>query len=124
MARAVSAEMHSGFIALRTRFSMDMIRRYAGMQLTDAEEADVARIDTIWPECVARSGGPYLFGEWSVADCFYTPVVSRFETYGFATSEPATDYADAVRRHPHYVEWLESAKAEPLTIQIDQLAGV
>jgi glutathione S-transferase len=123
-ARSVVAEMHSGFLALRARFSMDMVRRHYGMLPTAAEEADIDRIDRLWSECLKSSGGPFLFGDWTLADCFYAPVVSRFETYGFATSLVSTAYRDAVRAHPHYREWQQAAEAEPWSLSLEQLAGV
>ena len=72
---------------------------------------------------LGQYGGPYLFGEWSVADCFFAPVVSRFETFGIATSAAATSYAERVRAHPHFAEWLEAAHAEPWETPLEVLIG-
>jgi glutathione S-transferase len=85
-ARAVTAEMHSGFAALRTHMPMDLRahrpdRGAAVLQRADVA-TDVARIQEIWSDCLARSGGPLLFGAFSIADAFYAPVVTRFRTYG------------------------------------------
>ena len=122
-ARSIVAEMHSGFTALRSDFPMDMARRHNGVMPSAAVEADVARIDQIWADCVRRYGGPYLFGEWCLADCFYAPVVSRFETYGIATGLASTSYAERVKQHPHYQGWHAAAQNEPWETPLEVLMG-
>ena len=118
LARSVVAEMHSGFTAIRQSLPMDMIRHHKDVVLGDAELADIARIEALWAQCIAASGGPYLFGAWSVADCFYAPVVSRFQTYDVVTGSTSAEYSGRVRAHPHYREWLDAAQAEPWVIPI------
>src|SRR4051812_19119520 len=82
-ARSVSAEMHSGFADLRSSMPMD-IRGKQTVPMTPDLAADIARIDALWSDCRATygRGGDYLFGAWCAADAMYTPVVSRFRTYG------------------------------------------
>ena len=122
-ARSVVAEMHSGFLALRSEFPMDMLSRHAGVMPSLAAEADISRIDALWRDCLAVSGGPFLFGEWSAADCFYAPVVSRFETFGLAASADSSAYADRVKTHPDYREWLAAARQEPWETPLSVLMG-
>ena len=85
-ARAVTAEMHSGFAALRTYMPMDMRSNRPDPapppRSAPTSSADIARIQAIWSDCLARSGGPLLFGAFSIADAFFAPVVTRFRTYG------------------------------------------
>jgi len=82
-ARAIAAEMHAGFSALRQQLPMNICRRVMSRPLEAAAGADVARIDAIWSECRARfgRGGPFLYGAFGAADAMYAPVVSRFHTY-------------------------------------------
>ncbi|MDB5888762.1 MAG: glutathione S-transferase [Rhodocyclales bacterium] len=118
VARAVSAEMHSGFSALRTHMSMNIRKDYSGHGRTPEVLEDIARIEAIWQDCRQRFGaaGPYLFGAWSIADIMYAPVCMRFVTYGVAPAGFAGDYAGdylrSVLSHPHVQEWLAASRAE------------
>ena len=114
VARAVSAEMHSGFTTLRSLWPMNARARNRRTALTTALEADVERIDQIWNDCRGRFGGagPWLFGEYSVADAMYAPVVLRFNTYGASVSQTARWYMAAVLEDPLLQEWLRAAKQE------------
>ena len=119
-ARSVAAEMHSGFAALRTHMSMDIRGRYperGAAALARAEVAvDVDRIRSIWTDCLAASGGPFLFGGFSIADAFYAPVVTRFNTYAVALATPLKAYSDAVFALPAMQQWVAASAAEPETI--------
>lgn len=119
-ARAVTAEMHSGFAALRTHMSMDIRARYpergAAAQQRDDVAADIARIKEVWTECLA-AGGPLLFGEFSLADAFYAPVVTRFATYGVALPDPLAAYSDRVIALPSMQRWIAAARTEVETIE-------
>jgi len=90
LARSISAEMHSGFTALRSNCPMNLGRRYATRDRGEGVARDVARIQEIWRDARARfgAGGPFLFGTFSAADAMYAPIVSRFETYGIEVSAP------------------------------------
>jgi len=109
-ARSISAEMHSGFAALRQCWPMRAVERL-DVPLSPAAVADVARIDEIWQACL-RKNGPWLFGEFSIADAMYAPVVLRFNTYGAKLSAVAADYARRVLDEPHLREWLREAQQE------------
>jgi glutathione S-transferase len=114
VARAVSAEMHAGFGALRRDMSMNIRARYPGMGRTPECLAEVARILTIWTDCRARfgSGGDFLFGRFGIADAMFAPVVLRFQTYGVALMGAAKDYAEAVLALPAMQEWVADGVAE------------
>jgi glutathione S-transferase len=93
-ARSISAEMHSGFMALRGECGMNLHRPVGAKRLSDQARADVARIVQIWTECRERYGrtGPYLFGSFSAADAMYAPVVHRFRTYAIEVTPAAAGY--------------------------------
>ena len=118
-ARCVVAEMHSGFQDLRRNLFMDLKQRHHVPDRVAAAAADIARVQAIWEECRATHGaeGPFLFGGFTIADCFYAPVCTRFDTWGVALSPVARAYADAVLAHPAMVAWRKAALAEPWTIE-------
>jgi glutathione S-transferase len=117
IARSVSAEMHSGFATLRSLWPMNARARNRHTAMTAALEADIERIDEIWNDCRARfgAGGPWLFGDYSIADAMYAPVVLRFNTYGANVSQTARWYMAAVLEDPLLQEWLQAAKLETWT---------
>lgn len=113
-ARSVSAEMHSGFAALRTAWSMRAAARGLDVPPGPAAEADIARIDEIWSDCRARyaTEGPWLFGRYSIADAMYAPIVLRFDTYGARLSDAARGYFATVLQDPHLQQWVHGAEFE------------
>ena len=115
LARSISAEMHSGFQGLRSSWSMKAAARNLDVPLGPAALADVARIDEIWTGCREErpSGGPWLFGRYSIADAMYTPVVLRFNTYGAQLSAGARGYVETALQDPHLQEWIRGAEHEP-----------
>ena len=122
-ARSVSAEMHSGFQALRDKLPMNCRATGRRVAPTPALRKDIARIERIWSKCrQAHSGsGPWLFGGFSIADCMFAPVAFRFETYGIGLSEAAEDYRRSVLNHESMREWLEHARNEPETIEAEEV---
>lgn len=118
VARAVSAEMHSGFPNLRSNMSMNVRRSLPGVGRNELVDKDIARITTIWNDCRTKfgAGGPFLFGAFSNADAMYGPVVTRFKTYGVALDPVSQAYADAMLTHPAMREWYISAAGEPWVI--------
>ena len=112
-ARAVAAEMHAGFVALRRDMPMDCTSRLT-VAATDEVKADIARIVDIWHDCRRRrgSGDRFLFGSFGAADAMFAPVVSRFVTYGVELPAEAAVYRDAVMALPALREWVEGAAAE------------
>jgi len=120
LARAVSAEMHAGFAPLRQHMPMNMRASHPGRGRTEASLANIARITKLWRQCRAGhgGGGPFLFGAgFTVADCMFAPVVSRFRTYGVELDEVCAGYAAAVWAHPPLARWFAAACAEPWTIE-------
>ena len=119
MARALVAEMHSSFLSLRRELPMNVRRRIAIEDLTDATKHDVVRILTLWAEARARFGnsGPFLFGTFGAADIFYAPVVSRFVTYGVGVPGFAQAYVEAMWEHDWTQEWIAAAEDEEWVIE-------
>jgi glutathione S-transferase len=111
-ARAVCAEMHSGFSALRANMPFNVRRRSPGKGRAPGVEQDIERIVGLWRECLS-SGDPFLFGEFGLADAFYAPVVIRFRTYAVPLAQPEAAWADRVLEHEHVWAWCEAAEAEP-----------
>ena len=123
VARAVTAEMHAGFAALRDHMPMDLRGRYPGLGRGPGVAEDIARVLAIWEDCRARfgRGGDYLFGGFSLADAAYAPVVTRFVTYEVPLEGPAAAYRDAVLAWPALEAWTEAARAEPWVIAFPDL---
>ena len=119
VARAVTAEMHAGFAALRRELPMDLRNGYPRRDLAPGTARDVSRIVDIWQDYRMRfgAGGDFLFGGFSLADAAYAPVVSRFVTYDVALPEVAAAYRDAVMAWPAMIEWAAAAEAEPWIIE-------
>jgi glutathione S-transferase len=113
-ARSVSSEMHSGFAELRKTCPMDILNRYPGHTITAETAQNIARITQIWTECrqAHRDKGDFLFGPFSIADCFYAPVVTRFHSYDVKLTGLAAEYAEAVRSWAAMREWTAEADRE------------
>jgi len=122
LARAVSAEMHAGFAALRSALPMDLLADDAARGRAAASDpavaADIARIVRLWADCRARfgAGGEFLFGDFSAADAFYAPVAARFASYGIALQGAAAAYCAALVAWPDMTAWRTAAAEEPWTI--------
>lgn len=114
VARSYSAEMHSGFADLRDQLPMDFARRVATPPLRDATKEQIARILNAWETAFMAQGkdGGFLFGQFSVADCMYGPVVSRFVTYGVEMPDASRRYAERMMALPAMKDWGAAAKAE------------
>ena len=115
-ARSISAEMHSGFAALRTHMSMNVRKRYPGRGRTPEVLQELKRIEAIW----SQAKGPFLFGPFTAADAMYAPVVLRLRTYEVRLSDRG--YCDAVLSLPAMKEWIEAAEREPESIPQFDLA--
>ena len=118
-ARAISAEMHSGFAALRNECGMNLHRPVHAIELSDEARANVARIQEIWAECRARYGrsGPFLFGSFCAADAMFAPVVHRFRTFAIAVSKDTQAYMDTMMALPAFAEWTKAGLAETIVIE-------
>jgi glutathione S-transferase len=113
LARSIAAEMHAGFPDLRMAMSMNIKARLPGRGRTTGAQADIGRICEIWEECLSRFGHHrFLFGDFSIADAFYAPVVMRFKTYGVALAPALQAYCDRMQAHPAVARWVEEAMKE------------
>ncbi len=116
MARSVSAEMHSGFSDLRSAMPMSIRDSLPGRGRTPGAQGDIGRVSEIWEECLSRFGHhQFLFGEFSIADAFFAPVVMRFRTYHVALAPALQAYCDRMQAHPAIARWVSEALAEPET---------
>jgi glutathione S-transferase len=111
-ARSMVAEMHSGFPDLRKTMSMDIANRYPTPEMDEALRAQVQRIIAMWEGALRRHQGGFLFGRFTIADAFYAPVVTRFETYSVALPAVAQAYTQRILVLPAMREWAASARAE------------
>jgi len=121
-ARSISAEMHSGFQALRRECPMNLRRAPAVVSLSDEARANVARIEQIWTDCRAAGqerSGPFLFGRFCAADAVFAPVVSRFHVYKVPVSADSRAYMDAVMALPAWEELAQGARTEPAIAKYD-----
>jgi glutathione S-transferase len=112
-ARSISAEMHSAFAALRTNMSMDLTTDRTGQGHVPEALADARRVMDIWREALAASGGPFLFGSFTIADAMYAPVTTRFTTYGVELDATCKAYVAAIAALPAMVAWRRDAATEP-----------
>ena len=115
LARSVSAEMHSGFMPLRSTCPMDVVEDHPMTEIPDDVRADVARIDALLADCRARfgQGGPYLFGTFTNADAMFAPVVTRLRTYHLPVGKVSAAYCETIMAMPEMQEWVQAARAEP-----------
>ena len=113
VARSVSAEMHSGFRDLRSDMPMCIGASHPGQGRTPGTLANIARIEQIWADARARSGGKFLFGDFGAADAMFAPVVMRFATYRPELTPESEAYCQAVADHPLVADWVSAAVAEP-----------
>lgn len=112
-ARSICAEMHSSFSSLRTSMSMDIRGKYPGKGRTPQTQADIGRISEIWEECLSKYGHhQFLFGEFSIADAYFAPVVMRFRSYGVFLAPALQAYMERVIAHPAVARWISEAEAE------------
>lgn len=115
LGRSAAAEMHSGFVSLRKECPMELDTRTTS-ELSEDTAKNVRRIVELWTQLLDRFGGPFLVGEWSIADAFYTPVATRFRSYGIDLAAHGDDgrcaaYAERLLAAPEYLEWERAALA-------------
>lgn len=124
VARSMSAEMHSGFAALRARMPMNLRNSYPGRGLTPEVEADIARITGLWTDCRATAPAPFLFGDFCIADAMFAPVATRFVTYGVRLPAVCQRYVDTLIALPAMQQWYADARAEREAVaEYDQMYG-
>ncbi|HEV2532528.1 glutathione S-transferase family protein [Phenylobacterium sp.] len=114
-ARAAAAEMHSGFQSLRGECPMDLAAQPRVVELSEATHKDIRRIVALWSGLLGRYGGPFLAGQWSIADAFFTPVATRLRTYGvrlsdFGDAGRCGEYAERLLETPEFKAWEADAR--------------
>lgn len=121
-ARSVASEMHSGFGALRSEMPMNC-RAKRRVNLSEAALKDVARVEQIWSELQEEFAhqGPWLFGQFSIVDVMFAPVVMRFSTYELNLKDSTRQYMATLRQHPAMQKWLEAALAEVEIVEEDEV---
>ncbi|WP_127752946.1 glutathione S-transferase family protein [Devosia sp. 1566] len=126
-ARAVSAEMHAGFTALRSYAPMNLRASHPGRVSADMIAKDLQRLEHSLGGLLSRSGGPFLFGAFTAADAMYAPVATRIRTYALPVSDTLNDYGAAIYALPAFQRWLALALQEPWIVdddEIDVIQGV
>jgi len=123
IARSASAEMHSGFFALRNELPMNCRKQHANFELSSNVLNEVARIKAIWRECRERfhTDGDWLCGEFSIVDCMFAPVVIRFHGYGVVLEGDLKVYVDRVLSHPHVAAWMKDGENESEVIEMAEV---
>ena len=119
-ARAVSCEMVAGFQHLRTHLSCNVFARVPKQERGEAVKRDIRRVLEIWRDNLDASGGPFLFGKFSIADCMYFPVLTRFRTYSVELDSQAEAYGRALDAHRSVEQWLQVARTAPSIPVYDQ----
>ena len=123
-ARSISAEMHSGFMALRNECGMNLHRPVGAVALSADAKANIARVEEVWRDCRQRyaRSGPFLFGAFTGGDAMYAPVVHRLRTYAIDVGAEAKAYMETMMALPAFREWTEAGLAE--TIRIEKFENV
>lgn len=111
--RSICGEMHSGFSALRSALPMNLRAHCPGFKIWDRAQNDINRITTIWRDCLAAYGGPFLFGALGMADAMYAPIVTRFLTYDVQLDDVSAAYCQTIMALPEMQAWIEAARQEP-----------
>jgi len=117
--RSICGEMHSGFAALRSALPMNLKARFRGFKVWTRAQADIERVAAIWNDCLGTHGGPFLFGERSMADAMYAPVATRFVTYDIKLDRVCSRYCRTILALPEMKQWTAAARKEP--DEIDEL---
>lgn len=119
-ARCISSEMHAGFMAIRNACPMNMNRKVESLKVNDAVKNDVKRIEEIWSQCLAKSNGPFLFGEFCIADAMYAPIVNRLHIYKLSNHPAVKSYHEAMTTLPEWQEWETAGRKESWIVDIDE----
>lgn len=122
-ARSCSAEMHSGFANIRRDMPMNVRAMGRKIDMSPEIEKEVTRLDHMWADLRLRysSQGPWLFGDFSIADCMFAPMVLRFHTYGVRRSDESNNYMETMLQHPALTRWTNEAKDETEVIELAEV---
>ena len=121
--RSLAAEMHSGFMALRSQMPMNCRATNRQVEITAELDKDIKRVKDIWTTCRHQNAqaGSWLFGDFTIVDAMYAPVVFRFNTYGVECSSVAKEYMNWVLNDPDLQRWYEAAKNEIEVIEEEEV---
>ncbi len=120
-ARSVSAQMHSSFNAIRNTLPMNCKKQMKFTDISPDLQQDIDDINDIWQRCLNQSKGDFLFGDFSIADAMYAPVVLRFNSYGIEVGEQQQAYMNKMLALPQIKQWIEAGKAEGWTIDAAEI---
>jgi glutathione S-transferase len=115
--RSICGEMHSGFVSLRSALPMNLKGHFPNFKIWSKAQSDIERIAVIWRDCLTTYGGPFLFGDYSLADAMYAPVATRFRTYDVRLDTVCAEYCRRILAHPHMLHWQKEAEAEAEEIE-------
>ncbi len=123
VARSVSAEMHSGYHAIRNALPMNCRKHFPNYTVSADVQKEIDRVVAVWEFCKNNYGanGPWLFGEFSGADAMFAPLVIRFTGYDIKLSGFAKEYCETVMQNSHLKDWIEAGKQEAQIIKIDEI---
>ncbi|NVK19374.1 MAG: glutathione S-transferase family protein [Methylocystaceae bacterium] len=123
LARSISYEMHSGFFTIRNEMPMNIRRKIDGFKISADCQGEIDRVKEIWTECLSKKTqeGPFLFGQFSIADAMYAPIVWRFNSYGVQLDGVLADYSHAMRSMDIMQDWVAAAKDEEWVIDIAEV---
>ncbi|KQT51420.1 hypothetical protein ASG47_00505 [Devosia sp. Leaf420] len=121
LARAAASEMHAGFSQLRTHAPMNLRASHPGKVDLDSVRKDLHRVEQLWGDLLGRSGGPFLFGEFTAADAMFAPLATRLRTYDLPASDTAAKYVEAIYALPAFQEWRALALKEPWIVDDDEI---
>lgn len=119
-ARSIVAEMHAGFTGMRSELPMNVRRNPGAVSLSEAAVRDIERVQSIWDAQLAEHGGPWLFGDYSIADAFYAPVAFRFRSYLVPLRDRCTGYVERQLAHAPMQEWAAAAREESEVVAADE----
>ena len=124
-ARSICAEMHSGFSALRSHCPQNLEASLPAvgerlLKEQPAVRADLERIQALWSDALQAGGGPFLFGDFGIADAFFAPVAGRIRTYGLSVNGAASAYIERMFASPGVAAWVRDALAERDFLQFEE----
>ena len=111
-ARSATSQMHSGFQMIRSQFPVNLRRSAPRPDVSEETLAEIDKMQDVWARCLNTSGGPFLFGDWSIADAFFTPVATRFRSYHIELRPDMQAYCDRLLGEPEFLEWERRARQE------------
>ncbi|MCP4934345.1 MAG: glutathione S-transferase family protein [bacterium] len=120
-ARSISNQMHAGFPYLRNECPMNMRRSPGTIKVSNGVKQDVTQIEALWRAALEKSGGPFLFGDFTIADAMYAPVVNRLQVYKLSSDQAALTYCNTITALPVWQEWATSAREEKWSIDHAEL---